>query len=258
MKLRRIPALALLLAGLGVAGSAAAQDAPPSLRVRVTDASTRRPLPYTQLSVGSRRLVTDSAGTAFLSGLPAGVATLEAERLGYATERARVELAPGKVAELQMVLHPQAVALPGVAASARGAPRTQMLRDFYKRVEGGSGRYFTREQIDRQKPHRLTDLLRAVPSITLIATPIGDSPVMNGEAALEGRASEPQSRKCTIRYFLDGTPFDASHDGQIGVDIRPSEVEGIEVYRNGATVPARFRRAGPHCGTILIWKRERI
>ncbi len=44
----------------------------------------------------------------------------------------------------------------------------------------------------------------------------------------------------------------------IGRDIRLNEIEGIEIYRRGATVPAKFHRYRNSCGVILIWKKERI
>lgn len=153
---------------------------------------------------------------------------------------------------------PRSVALPGVRATATPAPRTRELREFYARVERGSGRYITRAQIDLQKPLRLTDLFRAIPSLSLTSTAIGERAQMTDNVSAGSSRDRGPDGECAIQYFVDGTPFEASHGGMIGIDLRPSEVEGIEIYRNSATVPARFRRTGASCGTILIWKRERI
>jgi hypothetical protein len=43
----------------------------------------------------------------------------------------------------------------------------------------------------------------------------------------------------------------------LGDDVRPNEVEGIEVYRRLSEVPAEYRKAGSECGVVLIWLKER-
>ncbi|MBW3654951.1 MAG: hypothetical protein KY444_02515, partial [Gemmatimonadetes bacterium] len=61
-----------------------------------------------------------------------------------------------------------------------------------------------------------------------------------------------------ILYFVDGTPVEVMEGGSIDHEVRPSEIEGIEVYRRGTLAPPEFRRPGANCGIVLIWKRERI
>ncbi|HYW06275.1 MAG TPA: hypothetical protein VE913_04925, partial [Longimicrobium sp.] len=64
--------------------------------------------------------------------------------------------------------------------------------------------------------------------------------------------------ECPILYFLDGTPIQPLPNGSIDHEIRPDDIEGIEVYRRGTLAPPEFRRVGDNCGIVLIWKRESL
>lgn len=256
---RRIAAV-WIAASLGTAGAAAAQAGSAALQVTVTDAATGEPLPSTQIVLGGTPAgVTDPSGVLRVSGLEPSARTVEVRRLGYRPERSDVRLEGGQTRELAVALRPEPITLKTLNARSARAARSAPLRDFYKRVESGAGRYVTRADIDRQRPQRLTDVFRNIPGMSLIATAIGERPQMASDQSTSSPADRPgRALGCSIRYFLDGTPFEASHDGQIGIDVRPSEVEGIEIYRSPSTVPARFRRTGDFCGVVLIWKRERI
>ncbi|HEU4454617.1 MAG TPA: hypothetical protein VFR81_16235, partial [Longimicrobium sp.] len=63
---------------------------------------------------------------------------------------------------------------------------------------------------------------------------------------------------CPVQYYLDGSSWEPDARGVISNDVRPDEVEGIEVYRRATEIPPEFRRPGSECGVVLIWLKERV
>ncbi|HEX8697001.1 MAG TPA: carboxypeptidase regulatory-like domain-containing protein [Longimicrobium sp.] len=62
--------------------------------------------------------------------------------------------------------------------------------------------------------------------------------------------------ECQVDYFLDGVPFQPAQEGRISDEIRPLDIEAVEIYRSAAETPAEFRRPGrSQCGVIVIWTR---
>ena len=60
-----------------------------------------------------------------------------------------------------------------------------------------------------------------------------------------------------MQYYLDGVSYLPDYAG-VPNDVRPDEVEGIEVYRRLSEVPVEYRRPGAECGVVLIWLKERV
>lgn len=248
----------LMLAALALPGRPAPAQTPPArVEVTVTDAVTREPVNGADVAVNGAVLgITDARGVVRGPVRLAPVLRLEARRAGYLPARVEARLERG-AAQVAVALQPDPVALPEMRAQATARPRSAQLQEFYDRAHRGTGYYITREQIEQRRPHQLTDLFRSIPAFALVATPLGDRPTTASDAARPGGAGS-RGEPCQVRYFVDGTPFEAAHGGLIGLDLRPSDVEGIEVYRSELGVPAKYRRAAGGCGVVLIWKRERI
>jgi hypothetical protein len=155
-------------------------------------------------------------------------------------------------------LHAQPVSLPKLEVEAAGRVRSPALKEFYRRVQTGAGRYFTREAIDRARPRDVADLLRTLPSMEIHSNSQGDKPQFVGDNPRAFGRMGREKEECPILYFLDGAPFQPTHGSMIGLDVRPQELEGIEVYRNGSSAPGKYTRGRAACGVILLWKRERI
>lgn len=58
--------------------------------------------------------------------------------------------------------------------------------------------------------------------------------------------------RCPIQYYVDGT-FVALFNID---EILPGDVEGMEIYRGAATIPAEYNKGTAICGLILIWTRN--
>lgn len=256
-----LAALPLLLAAALHPAPLAAQTA--TLVVAATDAETGEPLSGVRVrtSAGPGG-ATDAAGVARIA-LPAGRHAVALTRIGYEAVQRIVEVDAARGARLDAALAPEAVELGElrVEADADNAPdylRSPLLRRFYRRAGRGNGFYFTRSQIDRIKPQDLGDLFRMVPGLrlrTVAETDIGHADAAGTDLVFRRPPTGPE--ECVVHYFVDGTPYQPPPGG-IGMDIAPSEVEGVEVYRRAMSAPAEFRRSRQACSIILIWLREQI
>jgi hypothetical protein len=126
-----------------------------------------------------------------------------------------------------------------------------LLAGFHERKARGFGIILTREDIDRRRAVRFNDILRGVPGIVLISTPAGEFPSMTGAT---GRIID-EGGACPIQYYLDGSAFEPAILGTV-TEIRPQQIEGLEIYRRLAEVPAEYRMLNAECGVILIWLRQ--
>jgi hypothetical protein len=184
---------------------------------------------------------TDTAGMFSAADLPVewGINVVLVRQPGYAPLISSLWVVEPHAHEwLTGIMQPQAVDLPAVVVEA---DRIRLSFDrsgaFQRRRERGWGRFFTRDDIDRRKPARVTDLLRGIPLLTV----------------------EPRQRKIYLNYgwreceatvWLDGSPL---LDSDVDAYVRPEDIAAIEVYREFGT-PVEFARPFT-CGAIVIWTR---
>jgi hypothetical protein len=255
-----LPRLSLAAAAAGalallIAAPLRAQQSPGDayLAVHVTDGATAAPVADAEVVVGPTRTRTDAAGRALLP-LRQAHARLLVRRLGYDDLQREVSRS-GAVVEV--VLTPAPVAMEPVAATSRRMPMSPPLQRFYERLERGRGSFVTREQIERRRPRRLTDLFREIPGVRVTVTNRGERLVMTGATPAMYRVDPRwEAGDCPVQYFLDGVSYLPDYAG-VPNDVRPDEVEGIEVYRRLSEVPVEYRRRGAECGVVLIWLKER-
>jgi hypothetical protein len=264
-----LAALALFLSPDPVKGQAGG-GAVASVRGQVVDASTGRGIPAAFVEFLDAGGLVRAAATAgedgffLLPRVPRGEFRLRVSSLGYArilSDPARIE--EGEALSLTLRVNPTAIALAPLEVTGTVRITSPALSTFYARAERGiGGHFFTRDEIDRLNPRRLTELLARVPGVRL-----------DGTTALGGMAgilvSETPSgvggRPCPVQLFLDGTPVQrrsgigASSPYAVQVDglVEPHEVEGIEVYPSLSEVPPEFLTQDARCGVIAIWRRAR-
>jgi TonB family C-terminal domain len=212
---------------------------------KVTD-SARVPLLGVELSVDSSlsRAFTDDQGVFHLGGVPLGLRNLTARRLGFAPMRVGVQVSDANEATVEIRLKPLATTLPPVVVHPARVPYTGRLAGYYERLERKTSGYFiTREQIDRENPRMLGQLLQHVPGVTAVR--------------VRGRATgiRLRGRTCWPLVWIDGTPMPS---GEVDLDsFSPTSIHGIELYLGSTTAPARYTytRDVSSCGTILLWSR---
>ena len=126
MTLLRLSLVVALLGSAALPDPSHAQAAPAaassSLRGRVSDARTGRPLAGATISVGDRRVRSDDAGAYALSGLRPGAVAVQLRALGYRAERRDVTIG-AEGAELDVALEPVPLRLDPVRTEARAVER---------------------------------------------------------------------------------------------------------------------------------------
>lgn len=193
----------------------------------------------------SVRAVSDERGAFVLRRVPFGADSIRFRRLGFRPRVLAATIATGFQEPLDVVLATLPLRLPAVAVRSDRPRYTGFMADFYRRRDaGGSGRFYTRAQIDSLHPSRTNDLLRRVAGIHF------SRPAAPGQTVVQGRDAS-----CTPLVWLDGMPAASAYFDPDNVD--PNDIEGIEVYGGLANVPAALlgpRFAG-QCGAIAIWTR---
>lgn len=192
---------------------------------------------------GALRTYTDARG-AFVFAVAQGSHTLHVRRLGFAPLEVPVAVAAGAHAEVALKLKSIATTLPPVVVNPSNIHYTGRLAGYYQRLEKGTGGVFiTRNQIDRENPSTLGQLLQHVPGITAQRGRHGITSV------------RMRGRTCWPLVWIDGTPMPA---GETDLDaFVPSSLQGIELYLGSTTAPMRYiyNRDLSSCGTILLWSR---
>lgn len=219
-----------------------------------------RPLSGVMISVPAarKRVVTDSTGTFSLAGLPAGVQKIRIAYEGRQTEEYQFTLRNGRTKTLHVLLDVDAVDLEPVVVEAQHPDRWRDLGGFYARQRSyrGFARFFTREEIERSQPPRISTLLAGERIVTRCI-----------RGCFPTRFS--RGRLCLVPVSVDGMPFREEDYDRIAV----ADVAGIEVYRGAPPfglsyglplTPASsvwqgdlFSPTGPTgaCGLVLIWTR---
>jgi len=239
-------AAGLLFTLLGGAGPAAGQqdrEQAGRLTGYVWDRERGSPLPAVRLVLapagpaGRTWLAeSDSLGNFAFSAFPPGHYTLTVEALGYHQLSDTLTLLPGQDPVVEVAMVPEALELEPVLVRV-AARRSRALRGFDERRTMGSGTFVTRDEIEEQRPHQVTDLFRSMAGVRLVNDRQGAAHV-----TLRGR--------CRPDLVMDGAPV----DNRMSLDLllRPDDVEAIEVH-SSASAPIAYTRGG--CGVVMIWTR---
>jgi hypothetical protein len=270
-----------------LAGAAGAQE-PPARAVavivgQVTD-TLGAPLPYCFVRLENARsaVLCDSTGRFRLEGVRQELTTFEIRRLGYVAGRfTAMVLSDSMQFTIQLV--PVATVLRPIGVTTPAAPPfTPWLEEhgFFRRMrEGLTGIFVTPEELERLKPHRVTQVLSDRPGVKITYTQaVGGEPI----PLVWGR------NYCLLNVFVDGIeikgvytldPSDVAqrrggvsfygspgfrqqgHTGQaqsritgLGLDgfVLPRSIAAMEIYPSGPNTPMEFRTTN-ECGAIVIW-----
>lgn len=117
----------------------------------------------------SQQVFTDESGAFFFSHVPLGAQTLTARRLGFSPLSVIVTVADGNadIRGLALKLARLPTFLDAVLVETQKVNYTGRLAGYYQRLEKRNGGYFiTRDQINRENPRTLAQLLQHVPAIS--------------------------------------------------------------------------------------------
>jgi TonB-dependent starch-binding outer membrane protein SusC len=234
--------LLVVLAGVaGVPRAGSAQD-PGSLTGRVVSYADRQPIAGARVTVAGTgdTAVTDAEGLFRFGDIPAGSHVLHIEYLSMRSRDIPIELDARRPSSLEVALRMSVIPVAELVVTVDHTLPVNKLYDFYRRMEHGQGYFFTRADVLRRRPARITDLLLGVPGIDVGAHRIGRISVTMG-----------RRKGCVPEYYVDGARaphFDLD-------DLQPSDLAGLEIYRGNSEVPLEFK-AFERCGAIIVWTRE--
>jgi TonB family protein len=131
-----------------------------------------------------------------------------------------------------------------IQVHARREKYTGRLAGYFTRLERRTqGVFITRDDLEREHPTQLTDMLQRTPGVR----------VTRGRPGAQ--SIRLRGRDCRPLIWLDGAAMPA---GDVDLDsFSPTSLEGIELYL-GASAPAGFQaaRGQSECGTVLLWSRS--
>jgi hypothetical protein len=250
----KIPPILLLAALLSLPAAASAQ----AVQGRLIGRETQTPvhggtvhLVAADSQVVSQAL-TDSAGRFTLQAPAPGSYWLLGSAPGYERSETDAFAVGAEGTRVSFVIGRAPVVLETVTATGVAREDRLWYGGFHQRMaENNGGRFITAAQIERQRPVEMVDLLRSLPSFEVLvgASTDGDS------RSLRVRLRHPLSIRghCWTNIYLNGMRVEAESIQ----NLNPAELEGMEIYTNGA-VPAQFNSSmGSACGVIVIWMKAR-
>ncbi len=218
------------------------------------------PLPGAEVTVEKTtlRVVTNDSGVFLFDSVPAGRQRVFARRLGFKPHDKGVKLTEGVATQVDLDLE----GIPDLLDSVKvfGRRDNSRMAEFYNRRAIGLGAFITRADIERRNASRASDLLRTITGVRVNQSDAFDRPeIQMGRTPIRlplkpGGKDRSLAADCHVNYYLDGNWVSP---GTFHIDeLSPSSIEGIEIYRGPAEIPARFRQRETACGLIVIWTRE--
>jgi hypothetical protein len=235
-------------------------DSTAQIRGRASSSFNGRPLAGVMVSLPElhRFVVSDTDGVFRFDRLPVGNQTIRVSYEGRETAEYQFPLRGGRDTRLVILLDAEAVDLDPVVVEARELSNWRDLAGFYERRQAyrGFARFFTREEIDRIHPERISSIL-TLEGIATRCLP-WCMPTRFSRGSL-----------CAIPIDVNGMPLrEEDYDG-----ISVEEVAAVEVYRGPPPIGLSFAaRVSPgsslwwggssssyettkSCGLVAIWTR---
>lgn len=253
----------VLILALLALGAATAADAQVRLAGAVRDDDSGQPIAGALVEIfdfGGFKLaqeVTDTAGGfEYLLRRP-GTYGFRVSRIGYRPVRTPpLSTGAHSYVNVEVRLKSDAVLLAPLTVVARtSSPPSPVLDGFHARIRSGFGTFYTREDVERHAPAFLSDLVARIPGMYVASSGNGLQ-----RHIYTGRGGSVH-RGCPAQIWVDGfllNPPGLDDGSGLTLDeaVPPSSVEGMEIYRGLATVPAEFLNENASCGVIAVWTRR--
>src|SRR6266550_6971814 len=248
--------IGVLLAVLGVA-PLGAQQATGTVRGRVTDGATQRPLSGVTVAVGSRSALTQADGRYVITGVPAGTDPLRARLIGYGRATQAVTIAENETLVADLALTSQAVSLSEIVVTGYGTQRAGDITGAVTQVssaEFNTGRIITPQQLIQSK---------------VAGVQVVDNNEPGGGVTLRIRGANSVTASSDPLYVIDGMPvglantnpvnvLDASAGLSAGRDalnfLNPDDIESITVLKDASA--AAIYGANAANGVVLITTKQ--
>ena len=218
--------------------------APGRIVGRVTEEGRNRgvsDVEVTVLSPARAGTVTDGRGRFDLRDLEPGLMEVQFTHLGYASRTTTLIVQAGRTVEINASISAQPIELEPIEVTVRS--RFLERNGFYRRMGGGWGDQFTRQNLDAIDPMYVSDVLRRVAGVRVVHS-------YRGAVAVSGRSAGFSGGGCVLPVYVDGIRvYDADLD-----QYPPEWIDAMEVYHGIAATPFEYSMLNS-CGVVLIWTR---
>jgi len=191
---------------------------------------------------GILRIVqSDSVGRFAAERLSDAPTKLHARAFGYAPREIRVTPA-ATTHRVSVTIDLEAIAtrLPGVPVTEEEIDHDKKLAAYRDRKATNSFAHFIDgDEIERRKPQFVSEMLRPIGGVTLIAS--------------DRMGNVLRIRGCAPLVWVDGVRMPGAQLDEVAP---PADVAGIEIYNSFAGIPSRYFDRTATCGTILVWLRQ--
>jgi hypothetical protein len=216
-----------------------------TLAVLVADRKNGMPIVDALVKVPARGLASraDSMGEVRFRGLDPGLLRVNATRVGYAPMTANVIIGVDDTATVVFLMQASTANLDTVRVNASRSP--SYLREFEARRTMGLGRFLTEATLDSSRTRSLADVVA-----TRFAGLHAQWSFDHMSVAIASTRGSASGRGCVAQIFIDGYVG----KGEDLAALKSEDVGGVEYYSNAP--PVQYARAGPGCGTIIIWTKR--
>lgn len=240
--MRRVRCLiGVLLAALCVA-PLQAQQGTGTIRGKITDDSTKQPIPGVTVTFGGRTALSQTDGQYFLGNVPAGTDTLQARIIGYAPVVRTVTVAPGQTVNIDLTMSSQAVGLSQIVVVGYGQQRAGAVTGAIKQVNA--------DQFNQGPIVRPEDLIQA----KVAGVQVSDNNAPGGGLSVRIRGQTSVNASSEPIYVVDGVPLAPGGGLSAGGDplsfLNPNDIKSMTVLKDAAS--ASIYGANAANGVVLI------
>lgn len=191
------------------------------------------------VDAGMRRYA-DRDGRFQFAGVTPGSHELRVRMLGYQPYSTRFEISETSPDEQIVPLKRLPNALTRVVIEGRMVKVPARYEEAYRRGGLGSGKFFTREDIERLHPYDVKSMLGTLPGV-----------MVNDRGVTFQRCEAPY-----VQVYIDGMRMTRWNHGDEEADralriVPPVAIQAMEVYRGHSQVPAEFLDNA--CAVVAIW-----
>jgi hypothetical protein len=207
-----------------------------------------------------RALTTDGSGQYSFELPGSGEHRIRAQRFGFHTYLTDAIQNAGTNIRLDMQLQDSVIPLSPVTVPAAVRSRRLASVGLYERAQSGLGTFIMRNEIEKRHGLRITDMLEGRAGIRVIQATRSHS-ALSRDVVMRGSANGGMRGRCLPRVYLDGVlvRIGGASNNALIVPLdeiaKLDDVEGIELYKSAAQVPAQYGGANSACGVVLIWSR---
>lgn len=223
------------------------------------------------------KTTTNEGGDFRLAGVLPGTHTVQVRKVGYAASDALVEFRPGEITQRSLVLG-RITTLDSVRVIAKTAP-DEAMRLFGENRKIGLGRFLTRDDLEKKRDLRMSDILgqmtgmkaqtgsggtgwmlpnRGTTQMNVSCVPLLQDNVGNFQAEERLKKRYPGNppstcvNACFPHVFLDGVDVSPTEVPNIN-RYSPTQLEAVEYYAGAAQVPPEYNRLNKSsCGVIVL------